>query len=166
MLTVRVLLALSFLLASAPARAGVVDSPIPVIPTVGKLKHVYTVTGVSDGGDLGTAFICTNLDRQNVFIAVEIFASGGGGPLNDVTADVGTVLPSPGQTSTIELQQILSFFEDELMDMLPQVKHGSARILATSTKILCTAALVEKFTEPAVSMMKLPVIRKTKQQGD
>lgn len=164
--TALTMLALGFVLSAAPVRAGVIDSPIPAIPGIGKLKHVYTVTGVSDGGDLGTAFFCTNVNDQNVFIAIEIFASGGGGPLNDVTADVGTHMPSPGQTSTFELQPIQIIFEDESFGSLPQVKHGSARILATSTKIVCSAVLVEKFNEPAASMTTLPVFKKGVQKGD
>jgi hypothetical protein len=158
-------LLVSILGLAAPASAGVVDSPLPMIPGIGKLKHVYTITGVSDGGDLGTAFICTNLDSKSVFVGVEIFAAGGGTPMNDVTMDDGTALASPGQTVTIELEQIVSFFETDLINETNQVAHGSARIVATSTKLLCTAALVEKFTEPAVSMLPLPVIRKT-QKGD
>jgi hypothetical protein len=43
--------------------------------------------------------------------------------------------------------------------------QGSARILATSRTIVCTA-LVASDGAPPVSMVSLPVIEKTKQHGD
>lgn len=155
-------------LAAAPLlHAGVIDSPIPAIGDV-KLKHVYTVTGVSDGDDLGTVIFCTNVDKRNVIVAVEVFTSGGGAPVNDVTTGNGALVASPGQTSTFEIpgQGIASVFEDTKIDTPVQIKSGSARILASSAKILCAAALMDKFNVAPTSMASLPVFKRGGQQGD
>jgi hypothetical protein len=162
------LVATLFILAPArPALAGVADSPLPAIPGGIKLKHIYTVTGVTDSEDLGTVIFCTNMDKGNVFIAVEVFTSGGAGPVNDVAADNGTHLPSPGQTSTFEIpgDGVASIHEDEKIDTVVQIKSGSARILASSPKIICAATLMDKFAVPPTSMVSLPVFKKS-QKGD
>ncbi|MGH7287340.1 MAG: hypothetical protein ACREI8_04905, partial [Myxococcota bacterium] len=51
------------------------------------------------------------------------------------------------------------------------VNGGSARVLATASRtaspgILCSAVLHDRLSLPASSMVDLPVIRKTTQQGD
>jgi len=42
---------------------------------------------------------------------------------------------------------------------------GSARILATSRKLACTAFLAEPFNAPPTSMAHLTIIAKTKQKA-
>ena len=45
------------------------------------------------------------------------------------------------------------------------LSHGSARILATSKKIMCTAFLADKNNDPPTSMTYLTIIAKTKQKA-
>jgi hypothetical protein len=43
---------------------------------------------------------------------------------------------------------------------------GSARVLATSKKMVCTAFVLDSTSNPPVTMMQLPMIEKLKQKGD
>ena len=120
-------------LAAAPAFAGIVDSPIPAPFT----QHVFSVPGViGGGGGLQTFFSCTNLDAVNVTVGVEVFAAVGGAPITDPVATSlsvvpgGTVIFGCGGAVGISINSNLG---------CGGISKGSARILATSKKLLCTA---------------------------
>ena len=44
--------------------------------------------------------------------------------------------------------------------------QGSARILATSTKLVCTAFVADRGNAPPTSMVYLTIIKKTTQKGE
>src|SRR5947207_179279 len=85
------------LLALLPAdvRAGIPDSPLPVLVAGKQTIHVYSVSGIGGGGGgvLGTFFSCTSTDAEAIQVGVEVFAGGGGGPGNDAVATSLSVAP-------------------------------------------------------------------------
>ncbi len=149
------------------AEAGITDTPLPLLNGTDKAKHVYSVVGVQDEtNQYATIFNCTSTEKpggDTIILGVEVFEFHGGLE-NDVTAGVGVVSLNPGQNKTIGTQDIASFGTSTDI-AAASVDGGTARILATSTKILCNAAIVE--TEGLVpgAMMDLPVYKKTKQKG-
>ena len=69
------------LLWSMPARAGVADSPLPVLGAT--TLHLYSVPGVIDGGGLATYFACPSTDTAAMRVGVELFGPAGGAPGNE-----------------------------------------------------------------------------------
>ena len=164
------------------ASAGLVDTPIPLIDGE-KVRHVFSVTGVTSVTDgLDTVFFCTSIEKsKEVTIAVEIFDFDGV-RMNDVTTIVdsdehGVIVISPGETAAIETNfdgnDVAAIDDDAFIVPAKEgnpgdktVNHGAARILATSNKLLCTAALVARDGSPPESMASLNVFKKTSQKGD
>lgn len=151
------------------AVATVVDSPLPLLGGQ-RSKHVFTVPGVTSGvGALETVFLCTSLEKKkDIVVGIEVFDHDPGGPLNDVTdPEENGVLPlAPGETVAFETNDPLAFDEDETITPSDNANHGSARIVSTSTKLACTALLVDEVNSPPTSMVNLQVIKKTSQKGD
>jgi hypothetical protein len=160
-------------MAAVSATAGVIDSPLPNLQSGQITRHVFTVPGVMKNNNLETEFVCTSLETTlSVRIGVEIFGAAGGSPLNNVNEGFGDGAQDigPGGTLTIGTGNTLGIHEDEVITptALPagSVKNGSARILATSTKIVCNAFLTDDTSDPPVSMVPLKTIAKRRQNGD
>lgn len=142
---------------AAPVGAGVVDSPLPAPFT----DHVFTVPGLVDIGGLEAFFSCTNLDAVPVTIGVELFAFNGGLG-NDAAAT--SLAVAPGATVLFGTSSSTYMAVDSLISSLPSSKN-SARILATSKKIGCTAFLADPANGPPTSGWPLTIIAKTKQKA-
>jgi hypothetical protein len=155
----RVSLLLSFALISSPAYAGVVDSPLPAPLT----QHVFTVPGVMETGILATGFHCTNLDKAPVTIGVELFGSAGGGPYNDAAATSSTV--DPGATVLFATSPLTNGVPGDLDIGGAGMGRGSARILATSKSLACTAFVMDPLNVPPATSWQLTIIAKTKQKA-
>ncbi len=159
-------------LCASTALAGAVDSPLPVISTTANTRSLYIVPGVTKNNSIETEFSCTSTDLAPVRVAVEIFDASGVGPLNDVAvgsadgaADLlpgGTVTIGTGNTVGIHETKIISFASSGVRN----VKSGSARIVATSRRVLCTAFIVDDTTQPVTSMATLKVFGRKRQNGD
>jgi hypothetical protein len=152
-----VVVLLGFTLAT-PARAGVVDSPLPAPFT----QHVFTVPGVVTPGGLDAFFTCTNLDAVNVTIGVEIFGSPGGAAINDA-ADTSLNVAT-GATVMFGTGAAVGLVIDSNLGS-GNFSKGSARILSTSKKIACTAFVADPSNAPPTSAWQLTIIAKTKQKA-
>src|SRR5712692_3287226 len=86
-------LVLTTALAVPPARAGIADSPLPVLSAGATTFHLYSVPGVIRSGSLGTYFSCTSTDTTTMQVGVELFAAPGGAPGNDAVATSLSVAP-------------------------------------------------------------------------
>jgi hypothetical protein len=167
------ILFVALLIGAAPALAQQDGGPVgAAIPKVdGKnLKHVFTVTGVTGYGDLHTAFFCTSLEKSKLItVAIEVWDYNAV-LLNDVTTGNGVHDLAAGETGTFETNldgdDIVGINDDVVIDLDTNADHGSARILSTSTKLACTAMVVEKVGDPPASMASLHVFAKKKQKGD
>ncbi|MEW6270907.1 MAG: hypothetical protein AB1689_16610 [Thermodesulfobacteriota bacterium] len=158
-----VLVALAVAAAVTPARAGIADSPLPVLNGV-RAKHLYSVPGVIRLGTFETVFICTSAEKEKTIrLGVEVFGGGGGAPQNDVEAGNGAIDLEAGDTAVIATGETGAFSEDEIIDLNTNA-GGSARIVATSTNAICTAMLVD-FSAPPAAMVQLTIVAKTKQKA-
>ncbi len=159
------LVAVSFLLGSrlvTPAQAGIADSPLPVLIPGETTIHLYSVPGVIRAIGLATFFSCTSTDTATMQVGVEVFLSGGGAPANDAVATSLSV--APGATVTFgSVAAGISISSDLAVG---SISKGSARILATSRKLACTAFVADQGNAPPTSSWQLTIIKKTKQKGE
>lgn len=147
-------------LSAIPARAGIADSPLPVLEAGKPTLHLYSVPVVG-GTVLPAYFSCTSTDTAPMRVGVEFFGAAGGGPANDA---VGTSLSvAPGATVLFGTLSAVWVSVDSLLGIAPS--KGSARILATSKKLVCTAFLADPGNAPPTSMVHLTIVAKTKQKA-
>ena len=145
--------------------AGIADSPLPVLVPGVATKHVFSVPGVIKGGSLDTLFLCTSTSTDTIRIGVEVFGPAGS-LQNNVAGGDGAIDVAPGATVTIGTGLTAGIATDTFIGALSFVQNGSARIVSTSTSILCTAQVVDFVGSPPASMTSLPMIKKTTQKGD
>lgn len=148
-----------FVMVAASARAGIVDSPIPAPFT----QHVFSVPGVISGGGLETFFSCTNLDVAAATVGVEVFGFAGGAAFNDPVAT--SLAIAPGGTQIFGCGGAAGISVNSNLGCGPLSK-GSARVLATSKKLLCTAWVADPGNAPPTAAWQLNIVAKTKQKGD
>ena len=149
------------LLVAPQAPAGIADSPLPVLVAGKATLHVYSVPGGIEGGGLGTYFSCTSTDTATMQVGVELFGSAGGAPENDAAATSLSV--AAGATVMFGTQSAVGLSIDS--NLGGGGSKLSARILATSKKLICTAFLADRGNAPPTSMVHLDVISKLKQRG-
>jgi hypothetical protein len=158
------------MMAGRPVAAGVADSPLPNLKTGSTTRHVFTVPGVMKNNNLETEFICTSLESSaTIRVGVEVFSAIGGSPLNNVNDGVGdgSMDIGPGATASIGTGNTPAIHEDVVITLgAGTVKNGSARILATSSRITCSAFVTDDLNDPPASMVDLKVIVKKKQKGE
>jgi hypothetical protein len=162
-MTRRVLLVLTLL--AHPAAAGISDDPPPTLNGE-ETKHIYSVTAVTSlTNDLETVISCTSVEKTRpVRVGVQVWSSSGATLLNDV--DATDLLLSPGDTQVwVTNDNAARFAEDEDLVISTMVNHGSARVIATSSKIVCAAFLVNRLGTSDV-LTSLPVFKKVSQKGD
>ncbi len=144
------------------ARAGIADSPLPVLVPGKPTIHVYSVPSIIDqGGGLSSFFGCTSTDTAAMQVGVELFGPGGGGPANDAVAS--SLAVAPGATVVFGTGSAAGIL---INSNLGGFGTASARILATSKKLACTAFVADKFNDPPTSMVYLTIVSKLKQRGE
>jgi hypothetical protein len=149
-------LALAFTLVAGSAVAGIVDTPVPV-----GYQHVYSVAGAMHTGNLATFVQCTNADTSSVTTGVQVFGPTGVSLNNPVTSAVSMAV---GSTVLFGTQTAAGFSVDADLGTGPFSK-GSARILASSKKIICTAWTADVSTNPPVSTTSLTIVKGVKQKA-
>ncbi|MCK6554657.1 hypothetical protein L6Q96_08785 [Candidatus Binatia bacterium] len=142
--------------------AGIADSPLPVLEAGKTTHHVYSVPGVQQNGALGTFFSCTSTDTATMQVSVEGFGSAGGGPETDAVAN--SLAVAPGATVTFATQSAVGIGVNMIIGFTSA--RGSARILATSKKLACTAFVADRSNDPATTSWQLNIIKKKTQKGD
>ncbi len=148
---------------TAPAFAGIADSPLPVLQAGATTQFLYSVPGVIALPQIGTYFSCASTDVASMQVGVEVFGAAGGGPVNDASASSVTV--PPGGTVVFGTSAAASFTSNDVGSG-NGIGNASARILATSKKLICTAFLADPSNVPPTSMVHLDVVLKLKQKGD
>lgn len=161
-------LALATLTATTAQALGIADSPLPVLLAGKATLHLYSVPGVIQGGNISTFFLCTSTDTTSQQVGVEIFPSLGGAPCNDAAAESVSVLP--GATVKFGTAQpandILGLVvADSAIGCGGDANGGSARILSTSKKLVCTAFAGDRINIPPATSWQLTIIAKLKQKA-
>lgn len=155
-------LVVALTLAAAPAIAGIADSPLPELLPGAKTVHLYSVPGVIGNlAGLSTFFACTSTATAPIQVGVELFAGPGGGPANDVVATSLSI--GPGATRMFGTASAAGIVMDSNLN--GHSGNGSARILATSKNLVCTAFIADNGNFPPTSMTYLTIIAKTKQKA-
>jgi len=146
-----------------PASAGIADSPLPTLVAGKTTNHVYSVAGVVSEPGIQTFFSCTSTDTVPMQIGVELFPSPGGGPCNDATASSLTV--NPGATVLFSSNGGAAWIGID-SSLGGCTSKGSARILSTSKKLVCTVYVADSANYPPTSMVYLTIVSKLKQRGE
>ena len=150
----RILVVLALLAASlSPASAGIGNSPIPAPFT----QHAYSVPGIISNDSFSAYFSCTNSGSQSVTVGVEVFGPSGGASIN--TATETAIRLEPGATAIFGTTSSASFIVDGILGT-GTVTKGSARILATSKKLVCGAFLANPQAVAPVSTLPLAIVAK------
>lgn len=150
---------------TASAQNLIADKP-PLIGGTDKAKVVYSIAGVVDSATQATYVSCTSLEKtggNDIHFAVEFFDNGSSS--NDVAAGDGDeFLSGPGDTDGISTRAITGLSTTAITTPPGITGTGAARILSTSTKILCAAFVVD----PANGnyLATLPVFKALKQSGN
>ena len=156
------------MIAASAAMAGPGDSAVPSISASAATRVLFIAPGVIKNNGLETAFMCTSLDTVAVTIAVELFDPAGGGALNNVSSAVGngTITIPAGGSGTISTGSSVGLHEDLAITGITNLKNGSARILGTSTQVLCTGVVVDKASATPNTFATIKIIARRKQNGD
>ena len=170
-------------LPAVAAGSGPLNTPLDSFTdgTIG--RYLWTVPGVIKKNGFITEFMCTNLDAPGSVanIGVEIFDNTGT-QLNNINSPPpaggcnGAILSVPaGSTVTISNGATVQFHEDCIMG-IPAFDNGSARIVSTSSKIVCNALVADSknvvvnssgvTTGVSPSVSSLRMIKRGKQLGD
>lgn len=152
-----------YCLVSSRAFAGIADSPLPVLDPGKKTHHVYSVAGLISQGGLGTFFSCTSTDTATMRVGVEVFYASGGAAGNDPVATSLSIAPGASVIFGTQNAVGIVVYSDLAAGALSQ---GSARILSTSTKLICTAYIADRLNSPPAAGWQLNVIKKKAQKGD
>jgi hypothetical protein len=101
---------------------------------------LYTFTGATNyttaGKRIATVVMCTNYGSSPLNIRVEMFSYGGAG-MWFKARDV-----NPSTSPTFSSQDTNIFFDDEVL-ATGTLNQGSGRVLATGSRVICTALLVD-----------------------
>ena len=146
--------------------ASIADTPLPsLLGATSSTKHLYSITGVRSLGNITTSFHCTSTEKtggKNIVWGLELFDNTF--LENDVSVGEGVMTLLPGQTGIISVINTVTFVGDVDLPGI-NVFKGAARILADSTKLTCTALLLDPFSDPPDFITPLPVIKKLNQKG-
>lgn len=154
----RMLAVLCLLLASlSPAFAGLADTPLPVLQTGATTLHLYSIPGVINDG-VGTYVSCTSVAPTTIKVGVEAFKPDG------TLADGESLSVAPGATVTFGTAGAFGVHVDQIL-ATGTLLNGSARVLATSKSLLCTAFIADKANDPPTSMVSLTIVAKLKQKA-
>ena len=153
---------------AVPAFAGIADSPLPLLQTGAGTQLLFSVPGVISGGYQASFFVCTSTDTAPQQVGVEVFYGSGGAPCNDAAMESVTVQPgatvkfSTGSVNSLILGGVVS----DSVILCGGFGTGSARILSTSKKLVCTAFVGDRINDPPQTpSYQLTVIAKLKQKA-
>src|SRR5207253_8191768 len=115
-------------------------------------SDLYSVAYPSAESTVRAFFTCTSTDTSPMKVGVELFGPSGGAPANDAVASSLTV--APGATVTFGTSPAVWFSIDS---NLGGFGTRSARILATSKKLFCTAFAADVTNDPPQTSWQLTI---------
>lgn len=139
------------------------DKP-PLLNGFERVKHMLVASGL-DSVAAAAVFICTSMEKgggNDVTLAVEWWS--GTSFENDVAAGEGVIVLTPGDTRILATHNTAFFQSETLIPNATGATRGSARILATSKKIVCQAYSVDKDGNPPSFLTSVPLHVKGKQK--
>ena len=152
---------------SLATAVGIADRPLPSLAgATSSTKHVFSVSPVMSFNGVTTSFHCTSSEKtggKNIVWGVEVFWQGN--LENDVSAGEGVMTLFPGQTGLISIDDTVAFVENADLPGVVVDSRGSARILADSNKLTCTAFMLDPNNDPPNFITPVPVFKKMNQKG-
>ena len=139
----------------AIAGAGITDPPPAAMP-----NRVFTTTGAIKTDKLDTVIACTDVDSAPVTLKAQFYDQD------------GTLLNGAGPNFSIMPGGSIHFATGNLVGIPLSVSfnvsefYGSARLVATSKKLICTGYVVDNASDPPAVMRTLPMVRGLAQKGD
>ena len=95
-----------------------------------------------------------------------MFFHEAGAPENSIASGQGVRTTQAGESDTLSTAGTSAYSEGLITGVAADQNPRSARIVATSTKLMCTAVVVDPDNDPPTVAYQLPVIKKTSQKGD
>lgn len=144
-------------LGTGNARAQLIADRPPLLNGTLKAKQVLVATGLNSGASVAV-FICTSLERtggKNLTVGVEWWSNAS--LENDVTAGEGVVVLTPGATVILATNDTAYYQGEVLIPNASGGERGSARILATSKKIVCTVHSLDRNNNPPTFLSTVPL---------
>ncbi len=133
--------------------AGMFDTPLPTFSDGKVAQVVGLLPRVIKNNNLETVVACTNLDTVAANIGLEVFDKDGV-LVNSVNAGNGEILNvAVGATRTIGTAATALLTEDHRITLLPGLRNGSGRIVASEAKVFCAAMLADELhaiVEPSI----------------
>lgn len=122
---------------------------------------LYTFTGVRSNitppTTAATSIHCTNHDSTPVPVRVEVFN------FNNTVTMTGNFTLTPSRTATFSSQPTALYFDDAVLAPASAIDQGSGRVLVngSSTKIICTAQVLDPTNDPPNYGVKLTLYDST-----
>ena len=140
--------ALVLTLLAGRAGAGVLDAPLPTFSDAQPAQRVAVLSTAVKSNALDIDVVCTNLGTGAVDIGLEVFDHDGVRG-NTIGLGNGAILAvGAGATVTIGTTNTAALHEDVVIALeapVVNLANGSARVVATSAALGCTAFAVDKF---------------------
>jgi len=149
-------------IAATAASAGIADSPLPVLVSRQPTYHVFSVPGIMDTQCQHSFFSCTSTDIAAMQVGVELFFGPGGPAVNDAAAT--SVSVNPGGSVILGTSPATAFSVNSVIGGTLE-SSSSARILATSKKLACTAFVTDVCNSPPMFGWQLTIIKKATQKA-
>ncbi len=146
-----------------------VGDPVPLLNGTDKAKLLYSIPYAQSNADIATCVACTDVGKGagsvGELFAVEFYQNGIG--QNDLTLGEGVEsINAGGDSDTICTRSAASVDNETTAGIAAEdISHGVARIVATTTKLVCTAFMVPVVGDPPGFMTILPLYKGTKQKG-
>jgi hypothetical protein len=147
-------------LATLAAGARVSDGPIlphaalPQFASGRQASHAALFPGAVKRGRVQTDVFCTSLATAPIDVGVEFFGPDGARQ-NQIPESNGALIDvPPGATVTFGTTGSASFLESAVV-VLASVAQGVARVVSTSSDLVCTAVIVDSAVTPPTAMSGL-----------
>ena len=168
-IAVMMLAAFFLCLAAAPrASAQSVADPIPLLNGTERAKLLFSIPFVHSDVNVATCVSCSDTSKNDSgtgeYWAVEFIDNGTAA--NDLTLGDGVVFVDWGGDTDIMCTRSPASIGAMTAGVGAQdIFEGSARVVATTKTLMCTAFMVPVLGDPPGFMTMLPMYRTSKQKG-
>lgn len=135
-------------LLASTAAGGLDGTPLPTFGDGKPAVLAASIPMVVKNNDLETAVICTNLGPDPIDVGVEVFDQQGSLGNSIATGNGAALDVSVGATVTVATGSTALLHENVIISLeapVTSLRHGAARVVATSTQVACVAFLVDDF---------------------
>lgn len=130
--------------------------PMPRFADARSASHAAVVPGIVKRNGINTDILCTSLATEPIDIGVQVF-NAAGEVQNDIGTGNGAVLDvAPGATVTFGTTGTATLLETTVI-AVAGIAQGSARVVSTSSDVMCAAFVLDALLAPPVALSDLRV---------